>query len=84
MGVQVKKCMTDKKVHSAHSAVEPTDPGAETDAQREPSCHPVCLEETDEENNHARKYIEDRKIINLIFSYPVIDGLTDYNPRPGL
>lgn len=76
--------MTDKRIHSGHSVEKPW-PGAETDAQGKHSCHPCCLEKSDEGEKHARtwKFIKAGKIIYIIFIYRVTDWYIDYCPRPG-
>lgn len=65
-----KEWMTDKRVHSAHSAVKQTCPAAETNAQSEPYCHPACLKVRVEENKHTGtwRYVEVGRIIEFSFS----------------
>lgn len=49
--------MTDRRVHSAHHAMEQTRPGAETNAQSEPSGHPDCLEARGKGGKQTRVHV---------------------------
>lgn len=66
------------------SSPRQTLPGAETNAQVEPSCQQAYLEGRDGGHKHACtwQFMDAGKIINFIFIYPAMNGFIDYLPRP--